>query len=236
MPPIPFSFIKSSTFDPATLSLSGWWRTNYGGSPWTGNASAGASNGRSLTEATNPPTGGTAVNGLTPALFNGTTNQLSTALTINDFGPSAISIVALVKMVALAADDAGMDVQPKIFCDTGSYLNLLVETSGVRFGFYNGGIKQTADVAISTGVWTMVRAKWDGTNLFCATNANAFAVGVASGAPDVLTGTMNVGRNYNATSFLSGNIAELMVSSTALSDANFNNIRSYFNARYALAL
>lgn len=233
---IPFSFLKSGPpFDPSALSLSGWWRASYGGSPWAGVASAGASGGRDLSAAL-APTVGTAVNGLTPALFGGVNSRLSTALTINNFGPAAISIVALVKMVALAADNGGADVQPKVFCDSGSYLNLLIETSGVRFAIYSGGTKQTADVAISTGAWTMIRAKWDGANLYCATNSNAFAAGVASGAPDVLTGTINVGCNYNASSFLSGNIAELLVSGTALSDVDFANIRGYFNSRYALSL
>ena len=51
-----FGGIAASAFDPATLALTGWWRSGgYVSGTWTGIASAGTSGGRNLVEATNPP-------------------------------------------------------------------------------------------------------------------------------------------------------------------------------------
>lgn len=57
------SGVAPSSFDPATLNLSGWWRaggySSAGTATFTGRASAGASGGRDLTEATNKPAAST---------------------------------------------------------------------------------------------------------------------------------------------------------------------------------
>jgi len=63
-------------------AFSGLWSNSYAASPWAGEASAGASSGRNLSEATNPPSAGTGaeiVNGHTPAKFDGTNDILTGA-------------------------------------------------------------------------------------------------------------------------------------------------------------
>lgn len=48
--------VAASAYDPADLSLNGWWRDDtYATGTWTGVASAGGSGSRNLTEGTNPP-------------------------------------------------------------------------------------------------------------------------------------------------------------------------------------
>src|SRR6267142_3229718 len=63
-------------FTPADLSLSAWFRASYTSPPpWVGRASAGTSAAKNLTTAASSvtdPSAGTAVNGLTPAHFDGT--------------------------------------------------------------------------------------------------------------------------------------------------------------------
>ena len=226
---------QQQDFDPGTLGLTGWWRAPYSASPWVGTPSEGLSGNRNLTEATNPPAVGGARNGYAPPDFDGVNDQLSTALTIANFFTTSMSFIALINMDTLAVDGSD-DAAPGIIADTGSYFKVKIEASGAELYFFNAGAKRSGYVAISTATWTMVRAKWSGTNLYIAKNAGAWSAPVASGAPDITTGTIRVGANYNATTFIDGRVAELMVADSELSDASFDGIRRYINKRYALAL
>ena len=58
---------------------SGFWRADhieFDGSPWKGVGTRGYALGRDLSEATNPPSAGTAQNGYVPAQFDGTNDIL----------------------------------------------------------------------------------------------------------------------------------------------------------------
>lgn len=223
-------------WSPAELDLNIWNRADFASSPWAGETSLGDSGSNDLTEATNPPAVGSAINGFDPADFDGTNDKLENASTMGTLFSTAYSFFALVKADALAADDSGGDVQPRIFGDSLSYLCLIVSTSGAKLYTYSGAIKQTAYSAMSTGTWTLLRGKWDGTYLYLAKDSAAFAAGVSAGIIDTTAGTLRVGCNYNASAFFNGQIAELAFSPTDVSDANFTKIRKYLNARFALSL
>lgn len=65
--------ITPSIFDPASLALTGWWRTNtYAWGTWTGVASAGTSGTRNMTEATVRPAPTDVVDVLPPVKAAGT--------------------------------------------------------------------------------------------------------------------------------------------------------------------
>lgn len=226
----------SSAFDISTLNLSGGWDAPFSASPWSGISSAGNSGSRALSEATNPPSAGTTLNGYAPADFI-TNEKLENATALSSFGSSALSFAALVRVDTFAADDNfGGDVQPRIFGDTGSYFNLCISTSGAKLYVYDGAVKQTAYVALIAGTWTLLMGKWDGNNLYLTKNSVAFGAGVASGAPQLATGTLLVGCNYNATSFLDGAVARLLISPDNWGSTEFDGIRSSTNARYGLTL
>lgn len=225
-------------FDPATLSLTGWWRASYGVAPWSGTASAGASGSRSLSTFSNDPSVGAAVNGLTPADYNGSTNFLINGSNLSAFigvTPSAWTAVALINMDALAADGLGY-TEATIIADAGGFWSFNVSASGVRCYAFDGGVKTSAYTALSTGAWTMAQVKFASGNLYSGKNAGTWSVGAASGNVSSVSNTMISGRDYGATKFLDGKVLEIMVADSVISDADLASIKSYFNTRYGLSL
>lgn len=230
----------AAVYDPAGLSLTGWWRASYAGSPWTPTASAGSSGSNgNLAEATNPPATGTAVNGLTPADFDGTNDQLSNATAMSTYlSDAAGSIVSL-----FYADAAGADVGATAYYgydalfsdDTNGFLALTFTTAGVTLGCYNGATFDGLAVACGTGAWHLAQARW---------NATDIEVRIDSGAWSTLARTVSmagadgirVGTNYGQASFLDGKILETMTAQARLSDGNFDDLVSYVNDTYGLAL
>jgi hypothetical protein len=242
---VPFSFIKPSgaaAFDPATLALSGWWRASYAGSPWVARASAGGSGGNgNLTEATNPPATGTAVNGLTPASFNGTTQIIANANALTTFITStAWSIALLIKPTATAVArsvGAGYNDPAIISETTQGYWYLTYTTSGVTIGHYDptAGVWKEANQACSSGSWHLVQAWFDATNISISVDSVA-ATNVASTDQGVAgVGPLTLGKAF-AAAYYAGDVADVMVATTNLGATARGNIKSYVNSRYALAL
>ncbi len=228
-------------FDPATLSLDGWWRASFGGSPWANTASAGTSgsNGTLVTSGTVPSVG-TAVNSLTPASFNGSTQALvtGTAVMTDLISTSALTIVMLINAAASVAAAADYYDDPCLFSDNNGNLAMSFASSGVRAGLYFGGSKQTVAIALATGTPALVAMRYDGADVKCRVSQ---ASGTTDATPVASAGASPgaapyIGRNYTNAKHFQGDILEIMTSKTVLSDANLVSIRSYFNSRYALAL
>jgi hypothetical protein len=59
---------------------------------------------------------------------------------------------------------------------------------------------------------------------------------VAAGNIDTTTEAVNLGVDWNLAMFFDGALLEVIFSDTALSDASFDSIKQYTNARYGLAL
>lgn len=233
----------AQVFNPATLSLSGWWRASYASSPWAGVASAGASGGRDLTEATNPPSSGTAVNGFNPADFDGSNDRIDNALDPSDFfGAAAGSCGALIYADAASADggDTAPYNMPALITDAGEgRLALAYGDSGARFGFFNSthGTWESLAVACSTGAWHFVQAKYDSTNLHLRVDGGSWSTEAFAFGPTWGVGTfLRVGGNFSPTLFFDGKILEVFTSTVALSNASFDNFRSYFLSRYGLSV
>jgi hypothetical protein len=234
----------AAVFDPAVLALSGWWRASYAGSPWVSRASAGSSGANgNLAEATNPPATGAAVNGLTPADFDGSNDQLLNAndLHATFLSTSAFHITALVKFntAGAAAAGAAYGERAVLADDTQGYCNFSHSTRGITLSHYDTatGLWREATVACGTGAWHLAHGWYDGVNLFVQLDSGAPVTGetVATPLPSV-AGTVCVGRNYSGTAFVDGDIAEVMIATTNLGSTARTDIKSYVNSRYALAL
>lgn len=225
-----------AAFDPATLTLTGWWRANYGGSPWAGTASAGGSGSQSLSNANAPDVGG-AVNGFTPADFvPANSDQLTSATAINSLvSEAAGSIVCLFYADAAFADGGAASYynNPSFFAhQINGYLGLGFSTSGVRFGSFDttSGSFNSIAVACATGGWHLAQARWNSTTLEVRVDGGSWST--LAKAVTLNTDGIRVGVSYNVTNFFDGKILELMTAQSRLSDANFDSIRSYMNARY----
>ena len=238
----PFAFWKSSAsvFDPATLSLTGWWRGSFSASPWVGTASAGSSGTRDLTEGTNAPASGSAVNGFNPADFDGTNDELSNATTMGTL-LSASAWMAWVLFWADGIDTSNADAtaynNDALICDAGQFWGIhLRNTPTVQIYQWDGAAKVNAH-AISTGAWNLICARYDGTNLRSSLNGGAIT-SLAAGNITTTTHALKVGENAaGSPSYLDGKILDIGMMASAGSDANITtDIKAYVNSRYNLAL
>ncbi|MBS2016462.1 MAG: hypothetical protein JST00_26490 [Deltaproteobacteria bacterium] len=231
----------SGGFDPSSLALTGWWRASYGGAPWSGTASAGASGARSLTTAGSDPATGAALNGLAGADFDGTANLLTTGLAGSAlFAPSALSFWALVDADTVPADPgAGLRWQGSgLIGDSGAtYLQVALTAAGATLGVTSSGAYDEVTTACSTGAPHLVQARFDGTSLSVRVDAGAWQSVPATNGPgatiDDLSNVIRVGLQIG---YFDGRMWELGLADSVMSDSAFEQVRSYVNARYALSL
>lgn len=228
-------------YDPAVLSLTGWWRDYAGSSPWAGTASAGGSGSRALTEATNPPTAGSALNGYGVAAFARASSQkMANATAISSFvTASAWSAWALVRVTDVVTDSApaaGYENEA-IVGDSGSYWACCLRSTGPKAMAYQyGATAYASEATFATGAWALLQFRYNGSITQSRVNGGAWADSAAATDIGVTTGTLKIGNNWNGTAFVNLSIADLALINSALLDADFDNVKSYVNSRYALSL
>lgn len=225
-------------FDPATLSLTGWWRASFAGAPWTATGSDGGSgtNGSLVTNGADPSVG-TAQNGLDPADFDGSDDELKNTNTLDTFFADGAGAGWCLFLADAAAADAGagsrVDNPGLVFQNGGGVSwGIGFSDAGVTGILYDGGYKERA-VACGTGAYHLARWRWDGATFEVGVDSGAMS-SIGAGNMDAGAGALAVGRNY-ASAFFNGRILEIGLAA-ALSDGDFTNIRSYVNSRYSLAL
>lgn len=235
----------SGVLDPATLGLTGWWRASYAGSPWNGTASAGGSGARNLAEATNPPTVGAAVNGFTPADYVPADSDVlrMTGFTLDTFVNNNAGSMFVVFRPDVASAPVGAGTasepyeQPAIVSTTaGGHWHLAYNTDGLTAGIFDSAYR-IVTVACAAAAWHLACMTVNGSQLRLRVDSGSFsstAIGNihAGGMPL----TMHTGSNYGETARFDGKILELGFADSVLSDATFDQIKAYVNARYGLAL
>lgn len=214
---------KEAVFTPATLALTGWWRASFGGSPWAGTASAGASGSNSLSEATNPPAVGSAQNGFTPASFDAVDDVLAATGTLATYA-GATAIAGWILFSANAS------ANQYIFGDSAGYFEL--NDSSSTMVLTPGGVWRSYTV----GAYQLITFRFDGTNAQIGVNEAPGAAGgastAASSTPMSLAGILRLPLNGY---LVNGLVLEIGLANT-ISNANFANIKAYINTRYALSL
>lgn len=232
----------AAPFDPASLALTGWWRAAYAGAPWAGTASAGASGSRNLTGGIGvDPTVGATLNGLAGADFAAGPDILTTGLAGSSFfGASALSGWALVRADTVIADPGAGSrwTGNAIWGDSGAtYLQLTMTAAGASLYLTNSGFGDEVTAACGTGAPHLIQYKFDGTDLKIRVDSGSWQTQAASAGPgstiDDLTNNIRFGYQTNA---FDGRMWDLGLINSVLSDATFDNIKSYVNTRYALAL
>ena len=229
-------------FDPATLALSGWWRASFTGSPWTANASAGLSGTLgNLTEATNPPAVGAALNSLTPADFDGTNDLLTGANNLDSFITStAWSVAVLVRPVATVDSrsvGSGYNDPAIIAETTQGYWYLTYTTSGVTIGQYDSvaGAWLETNQACSAASWHLVQAWFDGVNTSISVDSVAATSVAATDQSLIGVGPPVLGKGFSSV-FCPALVAEVMLAKVDLGATARADIKAYTNARYNLTL
>lgn len=231
----------SAMFDPATLALSGWWRADFAGSPWASNASAGTSGAAGTLTGGTPPTTGATVNGKVPAAFV-LGQALASASNVSSFiTTTAWSLSVLMNPAATAAArSVGSGYgDPQIICDPANgYWYLTYTTSGVTIGHYDptAGAWKEANAACSSGSWHLVHAWFDGVNISISVDSGA-TVATASTDQGIAASPLTMGASaFGVVSVAPGLVAEVMIAPTDIGSTARASIKTYINARYALAL
>ncbi len=206
---------------PANLSLTGFWDASYGGAPWAGTASLGSSGTKSLiTTDTNiprthtAPAVGSAVNGFTPASFDGhlfgdttpvETMQLDTPDAFGNYANgTAFSCWALVYPTLRGAPNAHTGgVCLVVYNDAdGTAPFLFVVNAGGALASVQpagGAVTSTSRAATPADSWVLAAFDYDGAHLRIGLNEipGTFAAGTNvaySTALNVATvGQINVG-------------------------------------------
>lgn len=227
----------AAVFDPATLALTGWWRASYPGSgTWLGTASAGGSGTQNLLEVTNSPSVGTAVNSLDPATFDGVNDKLAGAAFSTFATSSAYSGWALINIVSIGTNVAA----PSLYDNdnvwsNGAYAGLVLQSTGNVILYHFDSVQKGVSASFSTATWQLVQWKYDGTNIKIRVNGGSWSSTAAGSLAD-LTSNFQLSASYDGTAHLNGDVLEVGLIDSALSDANFDNVLSYARSRYALSL
>lgn len=227
----------AASYDPAVDSLTGWWRTDYAGTPWVGTASAGTS-GANLTDGTgNPPTTGAAVNGRIPADFDGVAKRIASAIGVSTLMPAGGAGAAVYfNARTLAADQALFYNAPALISSTAAArFALTITASGIRAGIYNGVdfSAVTPYVAVATGGWHWAFVWWDATTLYVQLDGGtpqSVTIGGTGATPD--TFLFRVGCNYLAAAFFDGRIADIQTRGSAWAAGDKTNRLTYSAGRY----
>lgn len=226
--------------DPATWTPTSWWRVAYAGPNWTGEASAGsivASPGTS-------PAVGAALNGFNTADFNGTTHHLNATLSTAPFvtgASTAGTAWALFNADTATADAAAYYNNPVIIGDTSgsAHWALAFSTAGFIAGALLGGGYRRAATACGTSGWHLGMARFSvaaGVQVRVDSGAwTAFSPNTAGMTFGGGTG-FRIGGNYTAGILFDGRIADVGTDDVIRSDGECDQLKTYINTRYGLAL
>jgi hypothetical protein len=231
---------SAAVFDPATLSLSGWWRAAFSAVPWTGTASAGSSGSRDLATLGADPSVGATLNGLAGADF--ATSKLTTSLA----GTSLLTDAAFSFWFLVRADTVIADPGPGLrwqadglFDDTGAtYVQCTLHAGGCTLSTTASGGSDELTTAFSTGTPHLVQGSFDGTNLELQVDSAAKATMAASMGPGATIDDLSTNIRIGLTAYgnLDGRLWDIGFRQAAANDTDRANIRAYVNSRYALAL
>jgi hypothetical protein len=236
-------------FDPSSLPLTGWWR-DYPHfvftENWVSQPSAGNSGGKTLYHGASSPGNGALLNAYTTASFDGiytSTNALegTAPFTLADTLSTTkwwIAFLFKPSMINAPGDNPTADPAPwasrALAEDSGyGYWGIHLDTAGLH-AFANDGAHRDVVLPCSNNVWHYAIAWFDGTHMNLEVDG-VVATPTACGTMTGLLGVFRLGDSYS-TAHYGGLIAECMTSNTLISAGDRQNIREYFNSRYALDL
>lgn len=222
------------------LGWSALWEASYAGSPWVAKAGSG-----SLADATNPPAVGGAVNGFTPADFDGTNDKLDGAAASNyvDTGVGTSStVVALVFVDTVGvAQPTPSDGECLVGLRLSGTLAIDVSTSGTRGSIFDGSLKMTtpAFVACSTGAWHLVWMRWTGGSMTHGVDVapTPGQTPASTNGPIGLSSLLRIGANYDAS--IAPQCADFKALAVGaikrgLTDSEINALAAYWRTKFGL--
>ena len=211
-------------------------------------------NARHATQGTsaNRPARKTAIQGGLDVLrFDGSNDRLDISSAILGAGASPVSIIAVVSMTSLSGFpvlvEIGTNPRPGV-ADTSGYAflpGLMADNSGMYFANVGGNNERfTANGTISTANWYALSVVALG-SAFSSSNPTFFKNGVSQAStqgagtstPDITgSNVTRIGCSFvgGAGNFVSGDIAEILIYDSALSDTDRAAVENYLLAKWAI--
>ena len=245
-----FGSIANAPYDAASLSLSAYFKSgNYSAGTWPGTASAGNSNGRDLSEGTNPPTAVTSNSvgiksfGDMPD-FDGVNDVLATALSGTTLlGSGAMSGWILLdadKIVGTGGATAAYTNDIVFGTSPSAYFVMTLKSDGyaqIR-AYPVSGVPIEMSILFQGG-WNLLQWRCDATNLYFRTNGDEWTsaafTGIDASGAAASTFTVGAASSYS-TNELNARMAEIAFSTTDIGAKGCDDVLAYVNQTYGLGL
>lgn len=222
-------------FDPSVLNLAVWQR-DFGGAPWAGTASAGASGSHSFVVGTAPGVGAS-LNGHASADFDGTNDVLvlSGLQMVDAISTTAYRIALLFEADTLPAPAGSIFANPGIFADGGGNFGVVVNSAGIHVYHHDGAYKvASGPAALSTATKYAIDIVYDGANITVSVNGVA-GTPVAAGTLGGIVTECRLGESYSGFGDL--RIWDFMsAQATLAASMTTAQHKGYINARFGLSL
>jgi len=216
-----FARVPASAFDPATLTLTGYWGPDYAGAPWVGRGSFGSSGVNDLVAGTAPAASSGAAD------FDGVDDYLDGPVLSDIIGAGAYGLHALVYLDTVPADPGNGNryTLGGIVSDSSAYIGLFPHAGGVTWEIADGiGAASTLTVACGTGAWHRVQVRGNGTTIEMRVDGGSWSSQTYA-AIGGLGGTLRVGTEYTAgAAFLDGRVKALLTSDYAPGNTECDDI------------
>lgn len=230
-------------YSPNQEAMTSWVSASFTGAPWVENASAGPS-GTNANYGTGgaDPTVGAAVNGRTPAQFDGTeflNGDIAAHLFASGGGGS---VFVLVNASSLPSDPGvnyevgnllGDVVNGEICC---GYMNNAAGTTPLLFLTLSNAAayNQMTAPAVAAGAWVLCQFRWSTTVAEARVNGSAWTTQAMPGWANTAAGAVAIGQGYAGARHHAGGMLEAGTLAARLADANWDKLRGYVRTRYQL--
>jgi hypothetical protein len=227
--------------DPAGIPWTLWQRDYappvFGGATWPGTASAGLSGARNMyqaSEGANSPVVGGTLNGHPYAHYDGASDILTCSASSDSVWGAAATTGFILFRAPAVVSDPGTNDRIALWADLVAPPEIAISSVGITTLFNDGAIKHI-DLTHIPNTWQLIRFRWDSsllTSRITGSGWHSTAMGSALLAPT----QDRSGCNVPTTLFFEGDIAEIMFTNTALSDAETDAVVAYLTARYGIVL
>lgn len=204
------------------------------GATFTWNDQSGTGNHFTQATGTSQPTVVAGPNGHNALNFDGTDDFLAGPAMNTQVSASAYTVWIVLLIDAADTNSATPYLNDSPYSDAGQFFGQHLKSTGDVLTFQSGGGNIVATTTFTSGVWAVLRARHDGTNIYARFGGAAESAGTAAGAISNLTGLMRIGRGDSSAGLsFDGKIAAIITSNAVTTPGENAAIDAYLTARFA---
>jgi hypothetical protein len=174
------------------------------------------------------------LNSLNIANFDGSNDVLNGIAMANFFSPTSYSAFVVGRARTIVTNSVNGYENEAFYGDGAGYVAMYLRSSNLIGAYNYDGANRVATTAYTANTFVIGYAELSGSNIRIRTNGGSETITAAS-ATGSLTGTLQLGRNYNSDVYcLDGEIAEVIFTNAALSNTNRQLIEGYLAWKWAL--